>query len=544
MFLQKIYTIQGDADTLTRLRIRFVQALATVSSLLGIVGFFANLAFLDVSDLVPVMVVGIFTIVSLALLVQANRSTRIPGLILVVILLFSTYAIPNSVYLLLGMATLIAVAVLGNNWQYALVNVLVYARGLLVIVPVVLAAREAGTALPAEFAATVTAIMALGVASFFTRYFIAKVEQTAINSLKAAQVLAGAAEIGQELGKITQQDQLLRRAIEMVSQRFDLYHVQVFLLDEEGKQARLVASTGAVGQRLFERQHSLAVGSRSVIGTVTAQKRTVIARSTDKVYYRNELLPNTEAECAIPIMDGSYVIGALDMQSRDVNAFIPEVVNALEVVANLLGTGIRNARLFSEQGRAAEENKRLFLQAENNLREAQRLNQQLTRQGWDQFLGDRQGLQGVAVGEAEIERGVAWSPTLEKASLNREPVVEMRDGQRVIAVPMIVGNEVIGAIEVETDEDASNQEVTEMVGAIAQRLAVSLDKARLFEETQEQASREQRINQIVAQYQTVGNVDELLRITLQELGESLGAEHGAIRLSAVPTLHVNGEKQA
>jgi GAF domain-containing protein len=544
MFLQKIYAIQGEADTLTRLRIRFVQALATVSSLLGIIGLFANLAFLDVSNLTPLIITTVYTLISLALLMRANRSTRLPGLILVVILLFSTYAIPNSIYILLGMATLIAVAVLGNNWQYALVNLLVYGRGLLVIVPAIISAQQTEAPLSSEVAATVTAIMALGVSSFFTRYFIAKVEETAINSLKAAQALSGAAEIGQELGRITQQDQLLRRAIELVSQRFDLYHVQVFLLDDEGKQARLVASTGAVGQRLFERQHSLAVGSRSVIGTVTAQKRTVIARSTDKVYYRNELLPNTEAECAIPIMDGSYVIGALDTQSRDVQAFIPEVVNALEVVANLLGTSIRNARLFSDQGRAAEENKRLFLQAENNLREAQRLNQQLTRQGWDQFLGGRQTLQGISVADETLERDVQWSPMLEKASLNREPVMEMRDGQRVIAVPMIVGNEVIGAIEVETDDDASNTEVADMVGAIAQRLAVSLDKARLFEETQDQASREQRINQIVAQYQTVGNVDELLRITLQELSESLGAEHGAIRLGAVPTLQVNGEKQA
>ena len=89
--------------------------------------------------------------------------------------------------------------------------------------------------------------------------------------------------------------------------------------------------------------------------------------------------------------------------------------------------------------------------------------------------------------------------------------------------------EVIGAIEVEAGAE-NNPETVEMVQAVAQRLALSLENARLYEATLQAAAQEQRINDIAARFQSVATVDELLRITLTELSETLGAERGSIRL--------------
>ena len=102
--------------------------------------------------------------------------------------------------------------------------------------------------------------------------------------------------------------------------------------------------------------------------------------------------------------------------------------------------------------------------------------------------------------------------------------------------------EVIGAIEVEAGDDAIQHDAVEMVQAIAQRLATSLENARLFEQTQAATTQEQRINQIVTRYQTATTVDDLLQITLTELSDALGAQRGAIRLGFVPEqAHPNGE---
>ncbi|MFW5772756.1 MAG: UvrD-helicase domain-containing protein, partial [Phototrophicaceae bacterium] len=52
----------------------------------------------------------------------------------------------------------------------------------------------------------------------------------------------------------------------------------------------------------------------------------------------------------------------------------------------------------------------------------------------------------------------------------------------------------------------------------------------LVDEAQDTAQREQRISEITAEYQSAETVDELLRITLDELGRSLGASRGMVRL--------------
>jgi len=133
---------------------------------------------------------------------------------------------------------------------------------------------------------------------------------------------------------------------------------------------------------------------------------------------------------------------------------------------------------------------------------------------------------------------------LRQATSARQSMTSERNGQKIITVPMVLDNEVIGAIEVEANETTQESDITEMVNAVAQCLALSLDKARLFEESQEATAREQRINEIVTRYQSVNNVDELLRITLQELSQSLGATHSSIRLGTAPVVSLNGEGHA
>jgi len=208
----------------------------------------------------------------------------------------------------------------------------------------------------------------------------------------------------------------------------------------------------------------------------------------------------------------------------------------------------RNAVRTKFANRRQNEIRKLFLEAETNLRENQRLNEQLSREGWNQYLNNRSESAGVTLAGDQIRPDSSWSPTLAKASLNRQIVTEQRGNQQVIAVPVTLGGDVIGAIEIESNQDQASPEALETVKAIAQRLATSVDKARLFEETrataaQEQrlatAAQEQRLNEISARYQNVNSVDDLLRITLLELSETLGATQGAIRLGQ-PTLASEG----
>ena len=368
-----------------------------------------------------------------------------------------------------------------------------------------------------------------------TRYYVDAVQQTISTSERSADLLRIAAEVGQITVGLTELDTLLPRAVNFIRDRLGYYHVQIFMLDDEGSVAWLRASTGERGEQLLARNHHLDVGSTSVIGRVTQTGEPVIARDTDRagVYYSNELLPDTQAELALPIRDGERVIGALDVQSTRGDAFPPEDVRTLQILANLLAASIRNAQLFEEQSKNVQENQRLYIEAEANLREIQRLNQQLTRQSWDRYTTEQSGEQtGVELGDPTTGAKQGWTELLRQASQTRRPVSESENGRYTVAVPIILRGEVIGAMEIEPGGSLEENDTVEIMRAVSERLAVSLDNARLFEEAQETSHYEQRINNIVGRYQSLNSVDELLQVTLEELGETLGAKHGAIRLSA------------
>lgn len=375
----------------------------------------------------------------------------------------------------------------------------------------------------------VTFLAIIGVTA---RYFSNTMSSLIVRNYRNTDLLQATAEIGQLTAKILDFDELLLRSVELIRDRFAYYHVQIFLIDDERKFANLVSSTGKIGEQLLTKGHRLAVGSQSVIGRVTQIGEPVIALDTDRdvVHSHNELLPSTRSEMALPILDGDRIIGALDVQSTRSNAFRSADIQALQVMSNQLGTAIRNAQLFAAQEASVRENKRLFLESEANLREIQRLNRQMTQRVWDDFLEENEDLTGVTLDSQELKIGADWTDTMIEAGQRRRPI----QGETVedpVTVPIVLRGQVIGAIEIQPGEEVpSNEGMVELVQSVAQRLGVSLDNARLFEETQQSAAIEQRVNSVVSRYQSAGSVDDLLQITLSELHDFFGTTSGSIRL--------------
>jgi len=131
-------------------------------------------------------------------------------------------------------------------------------------------------------------------------------------------------EIAGRISHRTDLNSVLNTTVELINDGYaNVYHVQVFLLDADRRNAQLVASTGAVGKLLMNRGHSLPVGSLSVIGQVVLRGEPIVARSSSSqtVHRRNEFLPETRAEAAFPLRLGDSVIGALDLQSKQDDAF-------------------------------------------------------------------------------------------------------------------------------------------------------------------------------------------------------------------------------
>ena len=372
----------------------------------------------------------------------------------------------------------------------------------------------------------------------FSRYFVSQIAANATQAQRSVNLLSASADIGNDVSQMLDLNVLLDRAVEVIRDRFAFYHVSVFLTDDDEKYAMLTASTGDVGERMLSRGHRLPVDSNSVVGRAAQSQEVIIARDTDGEggHSFNELLPFTRSELAVPIADNDGIVGVLDIQSRRPDAFTETEIDALRVITNQLTTAIRNARLFEDKERSIRENKRLFIEAETNLREIQRLNRQLTRQAWVDYLKTDRRIDGVTLSDNAFQNNADWSDAMIDASRRRRAITEEKEGKRKIAVPIELRGEVVGAIELETTPSNKKDDLVDMVRTVSSRLAVSLDNARLFEESNEATAQEQRVSEIVSQYQSAESVDELLRVTLQGLAETLGAEQASIRLGAVPDI--------
>ncbi|MBZ0278393.1 MAG: GAF domain-containing protein [Anaerolineae bacterium] len=330
------------------------------------------------------------------------------------------------------------------------------------------------------------------------------------------------------------------QAVELIAAGFpDVYHAQVFLLNESSSQAELLASTGEVGKLLKQRRHSLKVGGRSVIGQVTGKAEAVIAiaDAPDSIHRHNDLLPNTAVEAAFPMRVGDRLIGALDLQSRNPGAFAESDLPTFQTLTDHIAIAVENARLFDEANETIRQNRLLLEQTRSNTEEVGRLNRQLTRQMWaDHLRGKNEEMAlNIDFGASTTERGGAWTHTLKEAIRSNQTVQQQENGRQIIAVPVRVRGEVIGAMEFELDETGNlSPDDMHMVEKISEQLGLAAENTRLYENTQRLAHREVLVNQIAARIQETNQIDATLTVAARSLKEILRAGKVAIRLGSPP----------
>jgi PAS domain S-box-containing protein len=175
------------------------------------------------------------------------------------------------------------------------------------------------------------------------------------------EYLSTAANVGRLVTSTLELKTLYTRAAEMIHASFGYYHVFIFIIDENGFNAVVQEGTGEVGAQLTAQGFSVAVGSRSVVGTVTATGKTIVVNNTaiDPLYKPHAFLTETRAEACIPLRATGGVIGVLDLQATQVDAFTPDDIAVLETLAGQIAVAIDNARSYNLAQKAIEEMREL-----------------------------------------------------------------------------------------------------------------------------------------------------------------------------------------
>jgi GAF domain-containing protein len=80
----------------------------------------------------------------------------------------------------------------------------------------------------------------------------------------------------------------------------------------------------------------------------------------DVVRFANPLLPDTQSEIALPLMVGDQVLGALDVQATQLNAFDETIIATLQNVAAQIAIALQNAESYKRLQQALEHTTRQY----------------------------------------------------------------------------------------------------------------------------------------------------------------------------------------
>jgi GAF domain-containing protein len=82
-----------------------------------------------------------------------------------------------------------------------------------------------------------------------------------------------------------------------------------------------------------------------------------------------------------------------------------------------------------------------------------------------------------------------------------------------------------------------------LIRAIAERVTLALENARLFEETTRRADREKTVSEITTRIRSVSDPQLMLQTALDELKRALGANYIQIRPYSPPPANQTSEQQ-
>jgi GAF domain-containing protein/CHASE3 domain sensor protein len=350
------------------------------------------------------------------------------------------------------------------------------------------------------------------------------------------QGLKTAAEVARATTSVLDPDQLLRQVVDLARERFNLYYVGLFLLDEERKFAVLRAGTGEAGQQMLAQGHKLEMGGDSMVGQCVARSEARIALDVgeEAARFDNPFLPKTRSEMALPLRSRGRVIGAMTVQSVQEAAFDEADVAVMQTMADQVAVAIDNAQLFAQTQAA--------------LQEMEATQRRYLGQAWSEYIhsavvsGYEYSKEYGQTQAAVVPLGDETLPEVQQAIMELRPLVGNSDGDTsqeressstVLVAPIVLRGQPIGALGFKHGEGDRQWSADDMALAetIAEELALALENTRLLEETQRRAAREQLLGQVTARMRESLDLETILETAAGEMRQVLGLDRLVVRLA-------------
>jgi GAF domain-containing protein len=312
---------------------------------------------------------------------------------------------------------------------------------------------------------------------------------------------------------------LLPRLVSLVSEQFGYYHTGVFLIDENREYAVLNATNSEGGKRMLQRGHKLQIGQKGIVGFVSATgtPRIALDVGSDAVFFDNTDLPDTHSEMALPLRIADEIVGILDIQSTEENAFQEEDIEVLSTLADQVTVAIQNSRSYEAM--------------QELLKQAQRESGDYLQDAW-QILQSDETSSGYRVFGDEI---TLISVPLSSAQINQAThsgyTVKQNGDNATLTIPIRLRDDVIGVMDIRNPGDHEwDEDEVDIAEAVAERLSLALETSLLLKSTQRQAEIERITADISGKIGATTQFDTILRTAAEELSRVLGGSEVLVQL--------------
>jgi len=324
------------------------------------------------------------------------------------------------------------------------------------------------------------------------------------------------ASIVREAAAVRELDVLMDTIVRLIAQQFGLYHVGVFLIDDAGEFAVMQAASSEEGQKLLTQEYKVRLAEQELVGSVAmhGESRIVSRAGQDADLPSVPELSAARSEMGLSLKVRDQVIGVLDLQSENPQAFAQEEVGIFRMLADLLAVTVQNARLF-------EEHRRTVTRLEATYREQM-------EEVW----------QAQAAARAYAYDGLE----IKAATVKPPPEPELFGvAERQLVIPISLRGQVVGSLILERDSEQEPWSADELLLAeeIGVQAGLALENAQLLADSRQRVVRQQQLGDISAQISRSMDVEAMLRTAVRELGRLPGVAEVSVHLDSPQTARMS-----
>lgn len=380
------------------------------------------------------------------------------------------------------------------------------------------------------------------------------------------------AEIGSAISSILDLDELLKKVVTVISERFALTHVHIFTNHSNRRKVIFEAGTGPQSQKLKPNSFAFELDDEiGIIPYVARSGEALLANdiTQEPLYRPTKYFPHKiKSELTVPLRFGDDVLGVLDMQSDQVNRFTHEDLELFETLASGIAQSLRNASLYRSEKwrrRVADSFRDMAGLLNANLALPEMLDRVLvaleTNLPCDAsaiwlldddvsipfeerplHLAAVRGISRTKVQESIKESlsvrsflNIGISNDLYTVRRPEDPYGPLGAARKFkpnyssLAVPLRSGDEILGVLTLaHRKEGRYGSEAGGITTTLAGYASVAIQNARLYTTAQEEAWSSTVLLQVAEAMQSINTIDSLLSTMVRLTPLLVGVEHCAI----------------